>query len=310
MTPDKEQLLTTIQEVVQQWRNQESSNFTALADALRQASIPEQMVGVIVLNFMTADKTTNDATIIQSLQNHHYIWGEAETPPSVRLTRTVPPPRPQSSKNALPDDDDSPWTKAYTRWNQRYIEAGMGWTLGHEPAPEVVRAVQAFRAIHSYGSGVALDLGAGDGRNTIYLAEQGFNVIAVDAAPAGIEKIAHRLAEAGLSARTVVADLREYELPPAIDLLIASYVIHLLPDPHDFLHQWQNHTRPGGFCLVSSRGRLPHDMVEWWFPEPFSLRHMFEFAGWHVVYHQEVEEFHPDHNQLFRRTATIAQKPS
>lgn len=310
MPLDKEQLLVTIQEVVQQWRTQENSNFAALADALRQADISEQMVGVIVLNFMTADKTTSDVTTIQALRHHNYIWGEAEALPPVRLPRTTTLPHSQPGTHTLPVDDDSPWTKAYTRWNQRYLEAGMSWTLGHEPAPEVVRAVQAFRAIHSYGSGVALDLGAGDGRNTLYLAEQGFNVIAVDAAPAGIEKIDRRLADAGLSAQTIVADLREYELPAAIDLLVASYVIHLLPNPQNFLRQWQEHTRPGGFCLVSSRGRMPHDMAEWWFPEPFALRHIFEFAGWHVVYHQEVEEFEPDRNQLFRRTATIAQKPS
>ncbi len=310
MSTDKEQLLATIQDVVQQWRAQESSNFASLADSLRQSYIPEQMVGVIVLNFMTADKSANDVATVQALRNHHYMWGEGNPTTSVKLPRPACAPRIHTSQDTSPPDEDSPWTTAYTRWNQRYLEAGMGWTLGHEPAPEVVRAVQSFRAIHSLGSGLALDLGAGDGRNTLYLAEQGFEVIAVDAAPAGIEKIDRHLADVGLTAHTVVADLRDYELPPAIDLLIASYVIHLLPDPQKFLRQWQDHTRQGGFCLVSSRGRLPHDLAEWWFPEPFELRYIFQFAGWHVVYHQEVEEYHPEHQQLFRRTAVVAQKRS
>lgn len=308
MYPDKDMLLATIEEVVQQWRNQESSNFAALADTLRQVDIPERMVGVIVLNLMTADKSASDAATIQALRNHHYIWDETAPSAAVRLPRTAMAPReaPQSDDAPIADDD-SPWTKAYTRWNQRYLES-TATSLGLEPTPEVERAVQAFRAIHSVGSGLALDLGAGDGRHTIYLAEQGFEVIAVDAAPAGIDRINQRLADAGLLAHTVVADLRDYTLPPAVDLLIASYVIHLLPNPPEFLRQWQEHTRTGGFCLVSSRGRLPHDMAEWWFPEPFELRHIFQYSGWHVVFHQEVEEYHPEHDQLFRRSAVIAQK--
>lgn len=306
MPQDKDQLLAQIEAVVQQWREEETNNFATLADLLRESDIPERMVGVVVLNLMTADKNTSDSVTIKALRNHNYMW-EDDLPAGVKLpSNSMMLGRDEDSTA----DEENAWTKAYTRWNQRYIEAGIGWTLGHEPAPEVVRAVEAFRAIHSMGSGLALDLGAGDGRNTLYLAEQGFELVAVDAAPAGIEKIEQRLAEKRLSAHTVVADLRTYELPPQIDLMVASYVIHLLPNPYEFIRQWQAHTRTGGFCLVSSRGRLPHDLPEWWFPEPFELRHIFQFAGWHVVYHQELEEWHPQHEQFFRRTAVIAQKLS
>ncbi|PJF41083.1 MAG: hypothetical protein CUN55_12025 [Phototrophicales bacterium] len=309
MQLDKDKVLTTIQHVVQEWRTHENNNFAVLADMLRRAEVPERIVGVVILNLMTAEKALSDTAVIQNLRNQSQIWGEESAPLVHPVGRKLSVRR---DKEKVPlkqqEKQEDVWAKSYTRWNQRYIEAGDEWALGAEPSPEVVRAVEAFRAVHSIGSALALDLGAGDGRNTLYLAQQGFEVIAVDAAPVGIEKIKRRLADAGLSAHTVLADLREYELPPSVDLLVASYVIHLLPNPYDFLRQWQQHTRVGGFCVVSSRGRLPFDSPEAWFLEPFELRHIFQYAGWHIVYHQEIEDYHSEYERLFRRTAVVAQK--
>lgn len=46
--------------------------------------------------------------------------------------------------------------------------------------------------------GFVLDLGAGDGRNALYLARKGFTVKAVDLSEAGIAKLNRLAKEAGL----------------------------------------------------------------------------------------------------------------
>jgi len=57
-----------------------------------------------------------------------------------------------------------------------------------------------------------LDLGAGDGRNALFLGRQGFTVTAVDISAAGITKLQHLANQQHLSIRAVIEDLRTYEI--------------------------------------------------------------------------------------------------
>ena len=60
--------------------------------------------------------------------------------------------------------------------------------------------------------GRALDLGAGEGRNAVFLARHGFDVEAVDISPEGLRK-ARKLARAnGVRIKTVLADLDRHPL--------------------------------------------------------------------------------------------------
>ena len=68
-------------------------------------------------------------------------------------------------------------------------------------------------------------------------------------------------------------------------------------------------TRPGGICLVSSRGPIPEDPPGYyWYPERGELKHCFAFAGWQVLATYEEESLH-DGTTLVYRTGVIAQKP-
>jgi SAM-dependent methyltransferase len=87
-------------------------------------------------------------------------------------------------------------------WNQRY--AGDRFVYGIEP--------NSFLAEHSaLLTGPALSLSEGEGRNAVFLASLGLDVLGVDISSVGLEK-ARRLAEQnGLRIRTEVVDLATYE---------------------------------------------------------------------------------------------------
>lgn len=201
-----------------------------------------------------------------------------------------------------------PYAQGYTKWQQRYAAMPSdAWAFGAAPTREVEVGAMIYRELHGASPARVLDLGAGDGRNTLFLAAQGFDVLAVDAAVSGLQRLKARLTAQGSGATLVSADLRTFALPSNVDMLVASYVIHMLPAPYSFLKQWQACTRPGGLCIVSTRGRFADDPPDYWFPDTLALKHFFEFSGWEIYHAHEEYQRRPD--RLFRRTAVVARKP-
>lgn len=136
-------------------------------------------------------------------------------------------------------------------------------------------------------SGLALDLGCGVGTATLHLAERGLDVLAVDASPRAIAIVEQRAA-GHPRIRTLLADLRRVELPPA-DVAVALFTLFFLP-PDDLERFWRRLVatlNPG--ALFAGQFLGPHD--DWAdrcstharealrpFLEPFE-----------TVYHDEVE---------------------
>jgi SAM-dependent methyltransferase len=104
-------------------------------------------------------------------------------------------------------------------WNQRYADAELVWSA------EANRFL--VEEVADLPPGRALDLGAGEGRNAIWLGERGWRVTAVDFSGVGLQK-ARRLAEGrGVEVNWIEADLRSYSpARGAFDLVVLVY-IHL-----------------------------------------------------------------------------------
>src|SRR5665647_1938078 len=79
---------------------------------------------------------------------------------------------------------------------------------GTDPSVPALAAAEAFAAA---GYHSVLELGAGQGRDTLYLARQGLQVTALDSAPGTVETISAKARAAGLASMVTVArhDMRE-----------------------------------------------------------------------------------------------------
>jgi tellurite methyltransferase len=105
-----------------------------------------------------------------------------------------------------------------------------------------------------------LDVGCGEGRNAIFLAEKGFAVEAFDLSEAGIEK-AKRIAEAkGISVRFFVCNLGDYRFEQDFDVILSHGVLHLCEREirNKFIEAAKLHTATGGVNAIGIfTNRLP-----------------------------------------------------
>ncbi|MPZ68448.1 MAG: methyltransferase domain-containing protein [Actinobacteria bacterium] len=135
-----------------------------------------------------------------------------------------------------------------TEWDARYAETELAW--GVEPnrflAPEV----------DGLEPGRALDLAAGEGRNALWLAEQGWTVTAVDFSSVGIDKARRIAAERKVDVTWIVHDVVTFEVEPgAFDLVIVFY-LHIAPiDMKAVLAHATEALNQGGTLLIVGHDR-------------------------------------------------------
>ncbi|MFD9796352.1 class I SAM-dependent methyltransferase [Streptomyces sp. NPDC059070] len=138
-------------------------------------------------------------------------------------------------------------------WDRRYLHGDVGWTFAPHPL-----AVEELALVSPGPSGRpdapghrALDLGAGAGRHTLWLARHGWRVTAVDFSAAALERTRRDAAEQGLEVTTVLADLASYEPPPGgFGLALITYVHIEPPQRARLLARAAGALAPGGRLVI------------------------------------------------------------
>jgi len=97
----------------------------------------------------------------------------------------------------------------------------------------------------------ALDLGAGEGADSIRLAKLGFDVDAVEISEVGAKKISAFAADAGVHVNVEIADIRGYVPTDAFDVVICNGVLHYVADKAPVVAMMQAATKAGGLNVVS-----------------------------------------------------------
>jgi SAM-dependent methyltransferase len=140
-------------------------------------------------------------------------------------------------------------------WNERYRTRELVWTS--TPNRFLVAEVAGL------SPGRALDLGCGEGRNAVWLAEEGWNVTGVDFSDVGLEKARRLAAARGVDVDWVLADLLDYEpAPRAFDLVCVLYVQLTAVELGLVLHRAIEALAAGGTILVV--GHDLRNLTEGW----------------------------------------------
>ncbi|MGD2129221.1 MAG: class I SAM-dependent methyltransferase [Lysobacterales bacterium] len=118
-----------------------------------------------------------------------------------------------------------------------------------DPFPEFV---ELFEALPS--ASTVLDLGAGQGRDTLVAARLGHKVVAVDISPTGIGQILVAAQRENLSVEGVVTDLTDYCPYARYDVVVLDRIVHMLKNTKDkvaLLSKAAQATAESGYALVA-----------------------------------------------------------
>ena len=127
------------------------------------------------------------------------------------------------------------------RW-LKYYDA----TAGRPPRPTLIRALAGFSPSSTQRH--AVDLGSGDGRDTIELLRQGWSVLAIDAEPRGLERLRARPDLPATASLTCLCARFEAARWDAADLVNSSFALPFCP-PERFADLWariSGSLKPGG----------------------------------------------------------------
>jgi tellurite methyltransferase len=101
------------------------------------------------------------------------------------------------------------------RWDERFERKE--FALGKKPNPFLKKH------IHLLPKGKALDIASGEGRNAVFLAQQGFEVDAVDISEKGLKKAQKLAREQNVKIKTFLVDLDQYQIEKEQYNLIANF---------------------------------------------------------------------------------------
>jgi SAM-dependent methyltransferase len=131
------------------------------------------------------------------------------------------------------------------RWETRF--SAPGYLFG--AAPNAFLARQAHRLKRGQK---ALSVADGEGRNGVWLAQQGLDVTAVDFSPTALAKAQALAAERGVVLRTLQADVLDWTWPTSeFDVVAAIFIQFAPPDGRRRLFAGiRQALKPGGLLLM------------------------------------------------------------
>ncbi len=131
-------------------------------------------------------------------------------------------------------------------WDERY--GGEGFAFGTAPNEFLVSQGKYLKP------GLrALVPGDGEGRNGVWLAEQGLIVDTVDVSPLGVAKARRLAQERGVEINAMLADLLTWAWPRDAYDIVAALYIHFFDSDRPTMHRAMlNALKPGGILILEA----------------------------------------------------------
>jgi SAM-dependent methyltransferase len=157
----------------------------------------------------------------------------------------------------------------------------------------------------------------GEGRNGVWLAEHGCDVLSVDISPVAVEKARSLAARRGVNVAFEIADLSTWQWPrEAFDAVVCIFIQFATPTERARLFDGFRHAlRPGGIVLMEGYGPK---QLQYRSGGPGKLDHLYTeamlreaFAAWDILllreYEAELDEG-PKHRGMAALIDLIARK--
>lgn len=203
-------------------------------------------------------------------------------------------------------------------WSQRYRDAGEDYLFGTAPNHFLERRAERFAAGHT-----ALSVADGEGRNAVWLAEQGLAVTAVDVSPVAVAKARKLASGRGVAVDFRIGDLLAGDWPPAelagrFDWVVGIFIQFAGPAERPALFQaMRAATAPGG--RIALLGYTPKQL-EYRTGGPSAIENLYtraqleaDFPDWTI---EELVEYEADiqeglgHRGRSALIGLIARKPA
>jgi cyclopropane fatty-acyl-phospholipid synthase-like methyltransferase len=140
------------------------------------------------------------------------------------------------------------------RWEKRF--SAPDYVFGKEPNAFLKAQAHRLRAGQT-----ALSVADGEGRNGVWLAEQGLDVLAIDQSAAALAKARSLAQERGVKLSTELADITTWPWPTAaFNVIVAIFIQVLFPvERPAFFAKMKRALKPGGLLLM--QGYRPEQLT-------------------------------------------------
>ncbi|MFZ4713938.1 MAG: class I SAM-dependent methyltransferase [Bacteriovoracaceae bacterium] len=153
------------------------------------------------------------------------VWADRQPLPASRL---------EQLSGVRSDDSKQKWDKKFS--SRSYI-------YGKSPAKFLAENYHYI----PYGASV-LDMGMGEGRNAVFLAQKGYKVTGIDISSVAVKKSLALAKEFGVQINTVVASLNKYKIPEGtFDAIICFYYVD-----RSLVDKMKSWLKPGGVIVYEA----------------------------------------------------------
>jgi 2-polyprenyl-3-methyl-5-hydroxy-6-metoxy-1,4-benzoquinol methylase len=171
-------------------------------------------------------------------------------------------------------------------WENYYKHNERPWTEPDEMLAETIRRLKS-------APGKAIDLGAGEGGNSFWLAGEGWDVTSIDSSPSAIKFISSESTKRGYSIRAEAGNILNYETDQKYDLVLIAYV-HLPKQERKILfnNALKLLSKNGimiYFGLLKSEESLPAGAAQEEFPASVQVaEELTAWKEWNLLEHEDV----------------------